>query len=89
MKLATLALLAGSAAAFTPSKVAQTSTSLNAFDNKLGAQPPLGFFDPLGMLNKADQEHFDQPRYVEVKHRHIAQLAFLGQIVTRNGIHFD
>ena len=89
MKLATLALLAGSAAAFAPSKVAQTSTSLNAFENELGAQPPLGFFDPLGMLNEADQERFDQLRYVEVKHGRIAQLAFLGQIVTRNGIHFD
>jgi len=87
MKLATLALLAGSAAAFAPSKVAQTSTSLNAFENELGAQPPLGFFDPLGMLNDADQERFDQLRYVEVKHGRIAQLAFLGQIVTRNGIH--
>eukprot|EP00957_Ditylum_brightwellii_P124658 9500723-Ditylum_brightwellii.AAC.1 len=39
------------------------------------------------MLTDADQERFDRLRYVEVKHGRICQLAFLGQIVTRNGIH--
>eukprot|EP00560_Eucampia_antarctica_P010061 CAMPEP_0197831350 /NCGR_PEP_ID=MMETSP1437-20131217/9499_1 /TAXON_ID=49252 ORGANISM="Eucampia antarctica, Strain CCMP1452" /NCGR_SAMPLE_ID=MMETSP1437 /ASSEMBLY_ACC=CAM_ASM_001096 /LENGTH=199 /DNA_ID=CAMNT_0043434225 /DNA_START=32 /DNA_END=631 /DNA_ORIENTATION=+ len=89
MKLATFALLAGSTAAFAPSKVAQTSTSLNAFTDELGAQPPLGFFDPLGLLNKADQDYFDRLRYVEVKHGRIAMLAFLGQIATRQGQQFS
>jgi hypothetical protein len=88
MKLAIATLLAGSAAAFAPSKVAQTSTALNmAFESELGVQPPLGFFDPLGLLDDADQERFDRLRYVEVKHGRICQLAFLGQIVTRYGIH--
>mmetsp|Transcript_19671 Transcript_19671/g.18879 ORF Transcript_19671/g.18879 Transcript_19671/m.18879 type:complete len:201 (-) Transcript_19671:130-732(-) len=87
MKLATLALIAGSAAAFAPSKVAQTSTSLNAFEDELGVQPPLGFFDPLGLLTDADQDRFDRLRYVELKHGRISQLAFLGQIVTRYGVH--
>merc|ERR1712008_2370 len=32
-------------------------------------------------------ERFDRLRYVEVKHGRICQLAFLGQIVTRYGIH--
>ena len=86
MKLA-LAALIGSAAAFAPAQVGQTSTALNAFESELGAQPPLGFFDPLGLLEDADQEKFDRLRYVEVKHGRICQLAFLGQIVTRNGIH--
>ena len=54
---------------------------------ELGAQPPLGFFDPLGLLDDADQDRFDRLRYVEVKHGRIAQLAFLGQVVTRAGIH--
>jgi len=89
MKLATLALLAGSAAAFAPSKVAQTSTALNAFENELGAQPPLGFYDPLGLLDDADQAKFDRLRYVELKHGRISQLAFLGQILNRAGVHFD
>ena len=39
------------------------------------------------MLNDADQERFERLRYVELKHGRICQLAFLGQIVTRAGIH--
>uniref|UniRef100_A0A7S2E8A4 Fucoxanthin-chlorophyll a/c light-harvesting protein n=1 Tax=Trieres chinensis TaxID=1514140 RepID=A0A7S2E8A4_TRICV len=88
MKLAIAALLAGSAAAFAPAQSGKASTALNmAFESELGAQPPLGFFDPLGMLADADQERFDRLRYVELKHGRICQLAFLGQIVTRAGIH--
>ena len=87
MKLAIAATLAASAAAFAPSKVAQTSTALNAFQSELGAQPPLGFFDPLGLLDDADQERFDRLRYVEIKHGRISMLAFLGQITTRAGIY--
>eukprot|EP00565_Helicotheca_tamesis_P009518 CAMPEP_0185724902 /NCGR_PEP_ID=MMETSP1171-20130828/1259_1 /TAXON_ID=374046 /ORGANISM="Helicotheca tamensis, Strain CCMP826" /LENGTH=41 /DNA_ID= /DNA_START= /DNA_END= /DNA_ORIENTATION= len=41
MKLIIAALLATSAAAFAPAKVAKTSTALNAFEEELGAQPPL------------------------------------------------
>eukprot|EP01083_Nonionella_stella_P010738 30556_1 len=90
MKLAIAALLAGSAAAFAPaSKVASSVATNMAFENELGVQPPLGFFDPLGLLADADQERFDRLRYVEVKHGRICQLAFLGQIVTRNGIHLS
>ena len=88
MKLAIATTLVASAAAFAPSKVAQTSTALNAFEDELGVQPPLGFFDPLGLLNgDVDQERFDRLRYVEIKHGRISMLAFLGQITTRAGIH--
>jgi len=87
MKSVVFALVAGSAAAFAPSFVSQTSSALNAFESELGVQPPLGFFDPLGMLDAADQERFDRLRYVEVKHGRVCMLAFLGQIVTRAGIH--
>mmetsp|Transcript_1742 Transcript_1742/g.1058 ORF Transcript_1742/g.1058 Transcript_1742/m.1058 type:complete len:205 (-) Transcript_1742:239-853(-) len=88
MKFVIAATLAASAAAFAPSKVAQTSTAIKAFEDELGAQPPLGFFDPLGLLNgDVDQERFDRLRYVEIKHGRISQLAFLGQVVTRAGIH--
>merc|ERR1711920_1163640 len=68
-------------------KVAQTTKLGMAFESELGAQPPLGFFDPLGLLNDADQERFDRLRYVEVKHGRISMLAFLGNIITRAGIH--
>eukprot|EP00580_Thalassiosira_gravida_P009948 CAMPEP_0201625378 /NCGR_PEP_ID=MMETSP0493-20130528/1192_1 /ASSEMBLY_ACC=CAM_ASM_000838 /TAXON_ID=420259 /ORGANISM="Thalassiosira gravida, Strain GMp14c1" /LENGTH=126 /DNA_ID=CAMNT_0048095345 /DNA_START=50 /DNA_END=427 /DNA_ORIENTATION=+ len=89
MKLAAFAALMGSAAAFAPAQTGKASTALNAFESELGAQPPLGFFDPLGLLDDADQDRFDRLRYVEIKHGRICQLAFLGQIVTRNGIHLS
>ena len=75
-----LASLIASAAAFAPSQVAKSSTSLNAFEGELGVQPPLGFFDPLGLLDDADQDRFDRLRYVELKHGRICQLAFLAKI---------
>merc|ERR1712194_8769 len=80
---------AASAAAFAPSaQVSRSSVATNmAFESELGVQPPLGFFDPLGLLNDADQERFDRLRYVELKHGRISQLAFLGNIITRAGIH--
>jgi len=87
MKLAILAVITASAAAFAPSKVAQTSTALNAFEDELGAQEPLGFWDPLNMVYGVDQERFDRLRYVELKHGRIAQLAVLGHITTTAGIH--
>merc|ERR1719203_1551377 len=69
MKSALLAAaLVGSASAFAPGSVAKTSTALNAFESELGVQPPLGFWDPLGILDGADQEKFDRLRYVEIQH---------------------
>ena len=70
MKTAVLASLIASAAAFAPAKQAVTATALNnAFEDELGAQPPLGFFDPFGLLSgDATQERFDRLRYVEIKH---------------------
>jgi hypothetical protein len=87
MKIAAIAALAGSAAAFAPAQTGKASTALNAFESELGAQPPLGFYDPFGLLDNADQERFDRLRYVEIKHGRISQLAFLGQITTRAGFH--
>eukprot|EP01041_Mallomonas_annulata_P009677 gene9677-biopygen4637 len=62
-----------------------TSSSLKmAFEAAEGAQPPLGFFDPLGLLKDADQQRFDNLRYVELKHGRIAMLGVLGHIVQQN-----
>merc|ERR1712087_880552 len=81
-------LLAGPAAAFAPTTVNKASSALNmAFESELGVQAPLGFFDPLGLLDDADQEKFDRLRYVEIKHGRISMLAFLGNIITSAGIH--
>ena len=88
MKLTILASLLAGAAAFAPAPVAKTSTAIASdFTEELGAQAPLGCWDPLGLLNGADQERFDRLRYVEIKHGRICQLAFLGQITTRAGLH--
>jgi hypothetical protein len=87
MKFIIAATLAASAAAFAPSQVAQTTSALSAFEAEIGAQAPIGFWDPLGLLDDADQDYFDRLRYVELKHGRISQLAFLGQITTRYGVH--
>jgi len=88
MKLAVAASLIASAAAFAPAQQKASSTALSmAFEDELGAQPPLGFFDPFGQLSGEDEERFNRLRYVEIKHGRICMLAFLGQITTRAGIH--
>eukprot|EP00957_Ditylum_brightwellii_P005363 409298-Ditylum_brightwellii.AAC.1 len=69
MKLAILSLLAGSAAAFAPSPMKATSTSLNAAVEELaGALPPVGFFDPLGFAEKADENTLKRYREAELTH---------------------
>ena len=59
---------------------------MSKFENALGAQPPLGFWDPLGLLKDADEARFERLRTVETKHGRIAQLAILGHLVTSAGI---
>lgn len=39
-----------------------------AFENELGVQPPLGFWDPLGYLKNADAAKFEKLRGLEIKH---------------------
>eukprot|EP00529_Nitzschia_sp_RCC80_P037151 CAMPEP_0113509194 /NCGR_PEP_ID=MMETSP0014_2-20120614/37431_1 /TAXON_ID=2857 /ORGANISM="Nitzschia sp." /LENGTH=152 /DNA_ID=CAMNT_0000404979 /DNA_START=46 /DNA_END=504 /DNA_ORIENTATION=- /assembly_acc=CAM_ASM_000159 len=82
-----LATLLASASAFAPVQQKASTTSLKAFDDALGSQPPLGFFDPLNLLESGSEERFDRLRYVEIKHGRICQLAFLGNIITRAGLH--
>ena len=88
MKFIVVASILASAAAFAPAKSVSQTTSLKAFENEVGAQVPLGMFDPLGLVEDGNQEKFNRLRYVELKHGRIAMLAFLGQIITRAGIHF-
>eukprot|EP00542_Grammatophora_oceanica_P010271 CAMPEP_0194026268 /NCGR_PEP_ID=MMETSP0009_2-20130614/583_1 /TAXON_ID=210454 /ORGANISM="Grammatophora oceanica, Strain CCMP 410" /LENGTH=198 /DNA_ID=CAMNT_0038664865 /DNA_START=61 /DNA_END=657 /DNA_ORIENTATION=- len=87
MKLAVLASLIATAAAFAPSKNAAKTTALNSFEGELGAQDPLGFFDPLGMVADGDQEKFDRLRYVEIKHGRICMLGVVGYLVNAAGIY--
>ena len=89
---AIFAALAGSAAAFAPAQTGKATTSLSAapsgFNDVIGASNIFddGYWDPLGLLDNADEARFDRLRYVEVKHGRIAMLAFVGQITTRAGL---
>jgi hypothetical protein len=76
-----------SVSAFAPvARVARSNALKMNFENEIGVQPPLGFWDPLGLLKDADQARFDRLRTVETKHGRIAMLAILGHIVTAAGI---
>lgn len=85
MKFAVLASLLAGASAFAPVAQKSATTSLNAFENELGAQPPLGFYDPLGLVADGNQARFDRLRYVELKHGRISMLAVAGYLATEAG----
>jgi len=77
-----LTFLAGSAAAFTPVPVGKSATSLQAFADELpGALAPVGFFDPLGFAEKADDNTMKRYREAELTHGRVAMLATLGFLV--------
>ena len=86
MKLAVIASLLASAAAFAPAKQAASSTALNAFENEVGVQQPLGYWDPLGLLASGDEAKFERLRYVELKHGRICMLAVAGYLTTYAGV---
>jgi len=88
MKLALIASLAASVAAFAPSRSVSKSTSLNVNELELGVTEPLGVFDPLGWL-ESEPEAFERRRAVERKHGRVAMAAVLGNIVHNNHIVFD
>jgi len=89
MKIISLFItLIASASAFAPlNPIAKTTTSLNSFEGELGDQDPLGYWDPVGFSAGGDPEKFERFRYVELKHGRVCMLAFLGEVVTRAGIH--
>ena len=89
MKTAILASLIASAAAFAPVSQPSSKTALAAdLSKELGAQAPLGFFDPLGIVADGDKENFDRLRWVELKHGRVAMLAVVGYLVTAAGARF-
>jgi hypothetical protein len=80
---AALLALFGSAAAFAPASSVQKSTSLNAFvaEELPGALAPVGFFDPLGFAEKADEATMKRYREAELTHGRVAMLATVGFLV--------
>jgi len=53
---------------------------LRAFENELGVQEPVGFFDPLRLSADGDLETFKRRRESEIKHGRISMLATMGYI---------
>jgi len=103
MKSVLALALVGSAAAFAPAQQAAKTTSLSAtaaqkeffglqetmdFSTAVGVQPPLGFFDPLGMLKDGSVEGFNDLREKEIKHGRVSMLAVVGYLVTAAGVRF-
>ena len=83
-----LSLLASLCAvsAFSPSSIRSSRSAplKMSFESATGAQPPLGFWDPLGLLKDADEERFNNLRFVEIKHGRICMLGVLGHLVQQN-----
>merc|ERR1711992_50179 len=52
-----------------------TASPLRAFENELGVQDPVGFWDPLGLSADGNLETFKRRRETEVKHGRISMLA--------------
>lgn len=75
------------AAAAPVKKAAAVSNS--AFASEIGAQPPIGLWDPLNLLANADQARFDRLREVELKHGRISMLAVVGHLTTTAGYRWD
>merc|ERR1711920_938354 len=57
-----------------------TASPLRAFENELGVQEPVGFWDPLGFTADGDLLAFKRRRCVELKHGRISMLATMGYI---------
>merc|ERR1719373_645574 len=57
-----------------------TDSPLRAFENELGVQDPVGFWDPLGFTADGDLLAFKRRRCVELKHGRISMLATMGYI---------
>lgn len=72
--------------AFVQPTIRLVPSQLRAFEDELGAQAPLGFFDPLGLLSSADADRFNRLRFVELKHGRIAMLAVVGHMATTGGL---
>jgi len=84
MKLSSAFLLASisSIAAFNVNKSVRSSSALKVSEVSLpGALPPVGFFDPLGFAEKANDATLLRYREAEVTHGRVAMLAAVGFLV--------
>jgi len=52
-----------------------------AFESETGVQPPVGFWDPLGLAADGSMADFKRRREVELKHGRVSMFATIGYIV--------
>merc|ERR1711920_391431 len=57
-----------------------TASPLRAFENELGVQAPVGFWDPVGLAADGNLDNFKRRREIEIKHGRISMLATMGYI---------
>merc|ERR1719188_91139 len=57
-----------------------TDSPLRAFENELGVQAPVGFWDPVGFTKDGSPSAFIRRREVELKHGRISMFATIGYI---------
>jgi hypothetical protein len=84
MRLLVLSMALSQTIAFTAPaqrRGARTKPLSMAYETEVGAQRPLGFWDPLQLVTNADQERFDKLRFTEIKHGRISMLAVVGYLI--------
>merc|ERR1719231_1988122 len=57
-----------------------TASPLRAFENELGVQEPVGFWDPAAFTADGSVENFARRRQTELKHGRVSMLATMGYI---------
>merc|ERR1712050_741759 len=57
-----------------------TASPLRAFEEELGVQAPVGFWDPVGLASDGDAAVFKRRRETELKHGRVCMLACIGYI---------
>merc|ERR1719238_1341240 len=55
-----------------------TGSPLRAFENELGVQPPMGYWDPMGVGVEGIAEDFVRRRQTEIKHGRVSMFATVG-----------
>jgi len=60
---------------------APSISSLKAFEGEIGVQPPMGYWDPLGLGAEGSPEDFKRRRATEYKHGRVSMLACIGYMV--------
>jgi len=71
---------ASGAASLQASRRSGRVVALRAFENELGVQDPVGFWDPAGFTADGNVENFQRRRQTELKHGRVSMLATMGYI---------